>query len=259
VQISMRTSSSVEVYISTREWTLAKLPACPLHPSGGCGIARHGSYARAQPPGLRVARWYCPKGHRTFSLLPRFLAARLPGLLVDVEETIFAAARSPSIEAAAASMRDLGISLRSAVRWLRRRLLPVQRAVQTLREADTEMPLVIDTGFLTRLRLTLLLIYRRHWDSGLGVMASKVSESRAANTKWWLTRASRRYILADNTACCRHSYAHAIPPGNATRKHTHHPRHPARVARRPHRQCEHRAAILILDRTFQTLLQRARP
>ncbi|SOE87704.1 hypothetical protein SAMN05446935_8357 [Burkholderia sp. YR290] len=151
----MRTSSSVEVYISTREWTFAKLPACPLHPSGGCGIARHGSYARAQPPGIRVARWYCPKGHRTFSLLPHFLAARLPGLLVDVEETIFAAARSPSIEAAAASMRDLGISLRSAVRWLRRRLLPVQRAVRTLREADTEVALVIDAGFLTRLRVAL--------------------------------------------------------------------------------------------------------
>lgn len=155
MQISMRTSSSAEVYISTREWRLAELPACPLHPSGGCGIARHGSYARAQPPGIRVARWYCPKGHRTFSLLPRFLAARLPGLLVDVEETIFVAARSPSIEAAAASMRDLEISLRSAVRWLRRRLLPVRRAIRTLSEADTTVALVIDAGFLTRLRLAL--------------------------------------------------------------------------------------------------------
>lgn len=114
MQISMRTSSSAEVYISTREWRLAELPACPLHPSGGCGIARHGSYARAQPPGIRVARWYCPKGHRTFSLLPRFLAARLPGLLVDVEETIFVAARSPSIEAAAASMCGATIRMRDA-------------------------------------------------------------------------------------------------------------------------------------------------
>jgi hypothetical protein len=30
---------------------------------------------------VRIARWYCPEGHRTFSLLPDFLAAKLPGSL----------------------------------------------------------------------------------------------------------------------------------------------------------------------------------
>src|SRR5476651_1124853 len=148
----MRTSSGVEAYVAGREWTIAKLPACPLHPSGGCGIARHGSYPRATPSGVRVARWYCRQGHRTFSLLPDFLAVRLPGLLAEIEETIFAVARSPSVEAAAASVRDLEVSLPSAVRWLRRRLGPVQRAVRALRDTDTKMALVVEAGFLTRLR-----------------------------------------------------------------------------------------------------------
>lgn len=150
----MHTSSGVEAYVAGREWRLAKLPACPLHPSGGCGIARHGSYARAKPSGVRVARWYCPQGHCTFSLLPDFLAARLPGLLAEVEETISAAARSSSIEAAAASMRDLEVSLPSAIRWLRRRLGPIRRAIQVLRDSDAEV-VSVDAGFLTRLRLDL--------------------------------------------------------------------------------------------------------
>ena len=155
LQIPMHTSSGVEAYVAGREWTIAKLPACPLHLSGGCGLARHGSYARAKPSGVRVARWYCPQGHRTFSLLPDFLAARLPGLLAEIEETIFAVVRSPSIEAAAASMRDLGVSLPAAIRWLRRRLGPVQRAIRALRDTDTKVALVVDAGFLTRLRLDL--------------------------------------------------------------------------------------------------------
>ena len=33
---------------------------------------------RVTPQGLRIARWYCPEGRRTFSLLPDFVAARLP-------------------------------------------------------------------------------------------------------------------------------------------------------------------------------------
>ena len=81
MQMLLRTTSSAEAYIANQEWRAARLPVCPLHPQGGCSFAHHGSYLRATPPGLRVARWYCPEGHRTFSLLPDFLAARLPGLL----------------------------------------------------------------------------------------------------------------------------------------------------------------------------------
>ena len=155
MQIALRTNSGVETYVAGREWTTAKLPACPLHPSGGCGIARHGSYARASPSGVRVARWYCAQGHRTFSLLPNFMSARLPGLLAKVEDAIIAAAHSPSIETAAASIREPAISLPSAVRWLRRRLRPVRRPIGALRDAGVEVAPVVDVGFLRRLRVGL--------------------------------------------------------------------------------------------------------
>ena len=155
MQIPMHTSSGVEAYVADREWRVAKLSACPLHPSGGCGFARHGSYARVKPSGVRVARWYCPQGRRTFSLLPDFLAARLPGLLAEVEEAIFTATRSPSIEVAAASMRDLEVSLPAAVRWLRRRLGPVRRAIRALRDTGIDVAVVVDAGFLVGLRLGL--------------------------------------------------------------------------------------------------------
>ena len=135
LQIPLHTTSSVDAYIAASEWRDTPLSVCPLHPSGGCRLARHGSYARARPQGLRVARWYCPQGHRTFSLLPDFMAARLPGLLADVEEAVAVVAHAPSIETAAATVRDLAVSLPAAVRWLRRRLRPVQLALQVLGNA----------------------------------------------------------------------------------------------------------------------------
>jgi len=88
VQIPLRTTSSVEVYVATEEWRSARLPCCPLHPAGGCGFARHGSYERVTPPRLRIARWYCRHGRRTFSLIPDFLAARLPGTLALIERCV---------------------------------------------------------------------------------------------------------------------------------------------------------------------------
>lgn len=259
MQIAMHTNSGVDAYVAGREWRVARLSACPLHPSGGCGMARHGSYARAKPSGVRVARWYCPQGHRTFSLLPDFLAAHLPGLLAEVEEVIFATARSPSIEAAAASMRDLGVSLPAAVRWLRRRLGPVQRAVRELRDADTGVTLVVDAGFLTRLRRGLDDQTLAHLPPPLGFMVRGHALSKASNTRWGLTRTSGRSTLVDNTTRRRHSYGHAVPQNTATRTHTHHPGHPARMARRPLRQREQRAAIPAVDQPVQTLLPRARP
>jgi hypothetical protein len=61
--------------------------------SGGCGFARHGTYARVSPPGTLIARWYCPEGHRTFSLLPDWFAARLSGQLCEVEAVVRAPSR----------------------------------------------------------------------------------------------------------------------------------------------------------------------
>jgi len=129
VQLPLRTSSSVDAYIRNREWREARLSGCPLHPSDGCSFARHGSYARVTPRGLRIARWYCPEGRRTFSLLPDFLAARLPGLLDSIEESITVAATAKSLEAAADAQRGLDVTLPSAVRWLRRRIRAVRTAL----------------------------------------------------------------------------------------------------------------------------------
>ena len=37
---------------------------------------RHGTYPRRTPTGMRIARYYCPTAHETFSLLPDCLATR---------------------------------------------------------------------------------------------------------------------------------------------------------------------------------------
>ena len=131
----LRTQSSVEAYIAGSEWRAACLPACPLHPSGDCSFARHGSYARITPQGLRISRWYCPEGHQTFSLLPDFLAARLPGLLSGIEVAATEAKTAASMEAAADRLRGFEVTLPSALRWLRRRV----RAVQAVFEAISQL------------------------------------------------------------------------------------------------------------------------
>jgi hypothetical protein len=133
MQIPLRTSSSVDAYIRNREWRDVRLPACPMHPSGGCSFARHGSYERSSPSGLRIARWYCPEGQRTFSLIPDFLASRLPGLLHSIEESIVTACAAKSREAAADLLRGPDVTLPSAVRWLRRRIGSVRASLDAVR------------------------------------------------------------------------------------------------------------------------------
>ena len=105
---------------------------CPLHPGGGCGLARHGTYTRKSPQGTHIARWYCRRGHCTFSLLPDCLAARLPGTLQEVEAVVAAAEVAQSREGAAEALRE-DCELPGALRWLRRRLQPVYAALQLLR------------------------------------------------------------------------------------------------------------------------------
>jgi hypothetical protein len=105
---------------------------CPLHPGGGCSLARHGTYARVHPPGTQIARWYCREGHCTFSLLPDCFAARLPGTLVEVEALVEVAEQAISREAAADTLRP-DIELPGGLRWLRRRLLPLYAALHLLK------------------------------------------------------------------------------------------------------------------------------
>ncbi len=105
---------------------------CPLHLGGGCSLARHGTYERVDPPGTRIARWYCRESHCTFSLLPDCFAARLSGTLVEVEAVVEAAEQAMSREAAADELRP-DIELPGGLRWLRRRLLPVYAALHLLK------------------------------------------------------------------------------------------------------------------------------
>lgn len=155
MQVPLHTLSSVEAYIGRCEWRSACLPVCPLHSTGGCSFARHGSYARATPAGLRVARWYCPQGHRTFSLLPDFLAARLPGLLSTIEEVVTKALAARTMEAAADALREADVTLPTALRWLRRRVRPVCAAIEAVLPTSAAVFTSGLRGVLHELRRTL--------------------------------------------------------------------------------------------------------
>ncbi len=127
-------------YVAQRAWELAKLEHCPLHPGGGCGLSRHGTYPRLYPEPLKVARYYCRESHTTISLLPDFLASRLPGTLDEIETAVVAAETSPTLGEAADLLRPPPswdsdgedaleaeesrdpITLEATMRWLRRRM-----------------------------------------------------------------------------------------------------------------------------------------
>jgi hypothetical protein len=59
-----------------------------VHPRGGCGFRSAGSYERKAPAGLRIRRWYCPKAHRTFALVPDFAATRVSSSLCEIETAV---------------------------------------------------------------------------------------------------------------------------------------------------------------------------
>jgi hypothetical protein len=122
VQLRFDTGLAGAEYVTRELWRSASLPFCPLHPQGGCGFSRHGSYERKTPADTRIARWYCPQGHCTFSLLPDHLAARFPGTLAEIEQVAAAAQAADSLEACAHALRPEPIGLPGALRWLRRRL-----------------------------------------------------------------------------------------------------------------------------------------
>ncbi len=137
MQLRFETGLTSAQYVSRQAWREATLERCPLHPRGGCRFARHGTYERANPPGARVARWYCPQGHCTFSLLPDCLAARLPGTLEQVETVVVAVEQAASLEAAADHLRP-EVELPGAIRWTRRRVQRVHSALHLLRGLEPE-------------------------------------------------------------------------------------------------------------------------
>jgi len=125
VQLRDPSSLTSEAYVAQRGWQDATLARCPRHPAGGCGFARHGTYPRTTPVGMRITRYYCPTAHETFSLLPDCLASRFPGDLPDLERAVATVDTARSIDAAADRLRP-DIVLPSAVRWVRRRLTLVR-------------------------------------------------------------------------------------------------------------------------------------
>ena len=125
MQLRLATALSSDEYVSERGWENATLDRCPVHPGGGCDFARHTPYERMTPPGTRVARWYCPQAHQTFSLLPDCLSSRLPGSLARVDNVVREAeagrVEGLSWEEVARRLRP-DIEVQGALRWLRRRL-----------------------------------------------------------------------------------------------------------------------------------------
>jgi hypothetical protein len=140
VQLRDQTKLTSKDYVTQEAWKKATLDRCPAHPRGGCGFHRNGTYGRVNPPGMRIARYYCLTARSTYSLLPDFLASRFSGELATVEgdlakaeqHTTGATGHRPSVEAAANAVRTDDITLPSAVRWLRRRLMPVRMALIAL-------------------------------------------------------------------------------------------------------------------------------
>jgi hypothetical protein len=164
VQLRFACEHTGAEYVSQELWRDASLVRCPLHPHGGCGFARHGTYERVSPPGTRIARWYCPTGHRTFSLLPDCLAARLSGTLDEVEAVVRATEQATGLEAACQGMR-LDIELPGALRWVRRRVQAVHTSLHLLKgllpERFAALPASV-TAFAERLGVATLLRALRH-------------------------------------------------------------------------------------------------
>lgn len=138
MQLRFATDLSAREYVRREAWKKARLDICPLHPDGGCGFHKNGTYRRKYPEGTKIARWYCSIGHQTFSSLPDCLSARLPGTLEQVEDVIEEVEASPSQEDAVQRIR-LDIFLPGALRWVRRRIVPIRSALTMLIELIPSM------------------------------------------------------------------------------------------------------------------------
>jgi hypothetical protein len=131
VQVRFATELTSEEYVSQQGWRKASLDRCPLHPAGGCGVHRHGTYERVDPPGTQIARWYCRPGKTTISLLPDCLASHVSGTLTEIEAAAEAVEVAASVESAADGLRG-DIDLPGAVRWTARRRRWVSALLVTL-------------------------------------------------------------------------------------------------------------------------------
>jgi hypothetical protein len=132
VQLRFATGLTSEEYVEQKAWKDASLSRCPLHPEGGCGFARHTAYERVEPPGAFIARYYCHKGHTTFSLLPDCLASRLSSTLAAVEQVAEAVAAINESRETVAELLRPNIGRQGAMRWVHRRVAAVRVALVTV-------------------------------------------------------------------------------------------------------------------------------
>ena len=136
MQLRLEIKLTAEQYVAQRFWERASLPPCPEHPKGGCGFARHTPYERKSLPGALIARGYCRLGHFTVSLLPDFLASRLPSTLAQVERDVALVERcGGSIARAAEQLHPTAGEtdrVQGAQRRLRRRYQSVRAALVAL-------------------------------------------------------------------------------------------------------------------------------
>lgn len=135
MQLRWATGLFSEEYVTRQEWKNASLSHCPYHPEGGCGFSRHGTYERKSPAGVKIARFYCPKAHRTVSLLPEFMASRFPDTLQAIEAMVEARESGTELQAAeqfrppeagSREAPDLG----AAIRLIRRRVKAVHSVLR---------------------------------------------------------------------------------------------------------------------------------
>jgi len=125
MQIRYETELTFEEYRDQEAWYEIEIDHCPLHPEGGCGFCKHGTYPRKFPDFCKIARFRCPLERVTIGLIPDFFCSRFPGTLDEVEQAANIAEPCTSQEEAAIKLRP-DISSISALRWLRRRLAYVK-------------------------------------------------------------------------------------------------------------------------------------
>ena len=138
MQIRYKTELTFDEYREQEGWKQVRLERCPLHPEGGCGIARHGYYERKHPEPCLIARYYCSAGQVTIGLLPDFFASRLSGTLNEVEDAVNVAESSRSYEEAAEKLRP-DIMYSCNLRWLQRRIRYVREALKLIAGLFTDV------------------------------------------------------------------------------------------------------------------------
>ena len=134
-QVRLKTKLSCNEYISKKAWQSEILSTCPIHPKGGCSFSRLGSYERKNPEGLIILRWYCPKEHISFSLIPDFAASHVPSTLNEIEDAVVQFNNNiedgMSRELAARNLRP-DIEPAGALRWIHRRIQWVEISIAIL-------------------------------------------------------------------------------------------------------------------------------